>query len=478
MAVFFWGGFSSFSPLPQNGASSAKGGQNSASTSSSQATITKTALNKTGFDAITEYLLPQKGLFPNGITAARDGSVWFGEQGLPGVAHLFSNGTLVEYAWPQSPAYRASPNGAVLKTQIWGVALWNGGVWASDTAGNELVGLDPSTGSVMTVRIPVNDSYPFALTVGPDNSLWFTELQAAEVGRIFPNYTLVEYPVPSSVQGTVTDLTFVNGTGYFVTDGVYAFNPRLGFNPTMVSTPQLLYQPVGISYGNGSLWAAEHDTSDVISYNFGSHVWTTYPTSTENYTLTTLPYFVTVNGSYVWFNEHYGNRMARLNLRNGTLTEYSESDPPVTTGFNITTALTFAVKGDRVWFTASTANFVGYVDASFSPTFSISAQSNSSMVIPQGGTGKATFLVYGFSRNPLTLQFSDSEENFAYRTGIQMNSTVRTIHSLNGQQTIIVTIIVGSNVAPGTYKLLVTVSDGLVYRSKYLTLLVSAEGSS
>ena len=46
--------------------------------------------------------------------------------------------------------------------------------------------------------------------------------------------------------------------------------------------------------------------------NLENGVWTVYPTSGVGYIGTTLPYFVETNGSLVWFNEHFGNRMAAL----------------------------------------------------------------------------------------------------------------------------------------------------------------------
>jgi hypothetical protein len=91
--------------------------------------VTRTNLSSlVRFDAITEYPLPNPNRMPNAVTVAPDGSVWFGEQTVPGVAHLLSNGTLIEYEWPSSTWRPQTDQGlcGVYKTGIWGIALWNG----------------------------------------------------------------------------------------------------------------------------------------------------------------------------------------------------------------------------------------------------------------------------------------------------------------------------------------------------------------
>ena len=57
-------------------------------------------LTGTTFDAVTEFTLPSPARGPNAVAVAPDGSVWFGENGLPGIGHLYPNGTLTEYALP------------------------------------------------------------------------------------------------------------------------------------------------------------------------------------------------------------------------------------------------------------------------------------------------------------------------------------------------------------------------------------------
>src|ERR1700730_16596617 len=82
----------------------------------------------TSFGGVTEYALPSPLRDPNAPTVAPDGSVWFAEQSVAGLAHFYpANRTLVEYAWPYSyPAPQSSGGICGEKTDVWGVVLWNG----------------------------------------------------------------------------------------------------------------------------------------------------------------------------------------------------------------------------------------------------------------------------------------------------------------------------------------------------------------
>ena len=76
---------------------------------------------------IKDYILPNPSKLPNKLTVAPDGSVWFGEQSVPGVGHLFPNGSLVEYAWP-AVSFKPPPGGCQFKTGYMGSRFveWNG----------------------------------------------------------------------------------------------------------------------------------------------------------------------------------------------------------------------------------------------------------------------------------------------------------------------------------------------------------------
>jgi len=424
------------------------------------------------FNGVTKFRLPDEE-FPNGITVASDGSVWFGEQNVPGVGHLFENGTMVQYAWP----INYSPS----TTAIWGVAQWNGRIWASDALGAQIISLDPTTATVYGIKLSNPNAFPYTLTVGMDNALWFTELYGSNLGRIDPKCALKEYPIPSNLGGTPTQIEFENNTfGYYVDAG----NATSGLGQVLsFSTTQFTPQPLGrdfrplaassLALVPDGLWVAQHASSNLAYYDFNSHVWSQYPTTPVSYVETTLPYFVASNGSLVWFNEHYANRMAVIDTTRGLLTEYSLSNPPANKTTQIDNALTFALGKDKVWFTELTANYVGYIDATYRPHFSISGSiEDQSLELRPGDNATLNFTISGFSTRPLSLEFADTENLTSRPNRIMMSANVAEIKLLNNQTTIAITVKAGSTLSPGDYILLVSVTDGSTNRGIYVRLRI------
>ena len=435
------------------------------------ATVSIFNLPSVHFDAVTKFRLPNDG-FPNGITVAPDGSIWFGEQNVPGLAHLYENGTMIEYAWPVS----YSPS----TTAIWGVADWNGRIWASDALGGQVVSLNPATAAVTAVKLSNIEAFPYTITVGPDNALWFTELFGSKLGRIDAQCKLTEYAVPKNFGGTPTQIEFQNTTqGYYsdVGNATTALSEILSFD-TRQFAPKPIdgnFRPIAASsltLTSQGLWVAQHASSNLAYYNFETHSWSLFPTTPVSYIETTLPYFVAANGSLVWFNEHYANRIGVIDTRCDLLTEYSLSDPPANKTSQIDNALTFALRGNRVWFTELTANYVGYIDATYKPSFSVFADQQK-FNANAGSKISVRLLVKGFSAGPLKIDFADSENYTGLPFRITMQTNETGIPSLNGLKVIDLTISTDSRLQPGSYALLITVTDGPVNQAVYVWLQVA-----
>ena len=475
------GVFAVFRPAPSSGCPSFL-----------SAPLAKSELAPNSFGAVTTFSLPAPERRPNAISVAPDGSVWFGEEAVPALAHLYANGTLVEYSFPG--AYGASSSGAFDcsdKTDIWGIALWDGRVWATDSAQNRLVGLSPTNDTFQVVSLAANDSLPYTLTPGPEDTLWFTQISSGQIGTLFPNGTVAEHSVnvPEHLNGTTANISvpgvpaqiiFVNSSaGYYVDasplisgPAVFAFNPE-DFHPQPIAEGnQSLSDPDSISLGDGGIWLAQHGDSSLAFENLKSGNWTIYPTSSVGYIGTTLPYFVETNGSLVWFNEHFGNRMAVIDSSDKTLTEYSLSDPAAVNMSQIDNALTFALGGGKAWFTESTSDAIGFVDASYRPSFSISANESSVLSVQRGGSSNVRVDLQGNSSSPISIQLSDSPSPSPADGNITLRADKSELVSLVGNESLNVSVDVGSGVALGRYTLLITATDGLISRSVYVELSV------
>lgn len=434
---------------------------------------------RTSWGAITKFLLPSPSRWPNAIIAAPDGSVWFGEQAVPGVGHLLQDGGLTEYAWP---ATKEELSACGFRTSIWGLALWRGMVWGTDSDGSRLVGLNPANDSFSVVNLP-GGSFPYSLSVGPDGYLWFTLLSTpASIGRLSQSGHISIYRVMNYTHDVPVEIYFVNSTfAYYAalnpangSGGLFSFDPSVTdvyVLPRQVGAGYRLFSPSSVSVGAGRVWLTQHGAASVVSYDVVSRTWTVYPTSTENYTTTTLPYFVRANGSTVWFNEHYGNRIAYLDTLSDTMTEYSEANPPVYNGSRIDNALTVALGRGGLWFTGTTGNYVGFADASYVPPFSVSNEGNRTVTVERGQSVQLRLRVTGSWSTPLKVQFSDSESYSSLPSLVRVSANLTEI--MPGHEgTIAVTVEPTDSLPSGTYTLDVTVGDGLVLRTVFVFIVV------
>jgi hypothetical protein len=308
--------------------------------------------------------------------------------------------------------------------------------------------------------------------------LWFTEVFGFKVARVNSRFNLHEYQLPDL--GTPAQIVFVNNSlGYYVDTGnvalvepgIYSFNPN-NFWPTLVdpSTNKLIV-PTSLALVNDGIWVAEHDTSEVAYYGFGGHEVRQFPTTPVSYVETTLPYFVAGNGSLVWFNEHYANRIGVIDTNRGTLTEYSLSNPSANKTTQIDNALTFALGGSRVWFTELTAGYVGYIDATYKPSFSFQPL-NASTQLANGEKRTVTLTLQGESDRNLTVISTDSEAITGGPHSISLNLSETQLRHLQGQEIITLTVSPSTTTIPGQYEVLVSATDGLVTQGVYLSLTV------
>jgi len=443
---------------------------------------TRSNLQSIQFGAVKEYALLGSSRWSNAITEDSDGSVWFGEQSVPGVGHLFLNGTLVEYSWPSAAAAPAKSCG--YRTGIWGVEWWNGMAWATDQDENAVVGVSPASGRATVLNVSRAASEPYTLALDPDGSLWFTALSKAVVGRLAQNLTVTTYPVKLASGEVPLQIDFVNSSyAYMVAlnplkpyGHLYSFdpaNPGAEIDPVQLGGQFQLLDPSSVSASGNTVWVTQHGASNVAEYDTRSGNWTIFPTSTVNFTTTTLPYFVDARGEQVWFNEHYANRIAMLNTTSMTLTEYSEASPPVENGSLIQNDLSIAPGDGGLWFTSVTGNYIGFVNGSSGAPFSLTINGEDSLSIARGATANFSVAVRGAWQKTLQVQVSDSEDYDSVPHLIQVVPGAQQIPAGSGQTQFRVTISPAATLAPGRYTVGVSVSNGLVSQTAYFFLSVS-----
>ncbi|MBI3859450.1 MAG: hypothetical protein HY296_04325 [Thaumarchaeota archaeon] len=445
--------------------------------------------NLTEFGAVREYALPGPMRWANGITTAPDGSVWFGEESVPGVGHLDRNGTLVEYPWPNPAAYSGDPGN--YKTGIWGIVIWEGKVWATDMERNQLVGVDPLTGGVERVNLTGMADSPYTLTASPGGDLWFTSLSnPGRIGRLNPGLGLSVFTFRHLCGQEPLQLDFVNSTsGFFVAldplspsgaGGLFRFDVSEG--PTGMVANQVggefsLYDPDSVSVSGDVAWVVQHGPSNILSYSLSSGSWSVWPTSTVRYTNFTLPYFVEAVGGKAWFNEHYGNKIGVIDPATRKLTEYGEGDPASVNQTLVQNDLTIATGQGGLWFTSITGNYIGFVNSTVDTGFGVTPRGSRTATLTPGFQAIFQVAVSRTMPKELRVEVSDSELSTSVPKliSVAVNQTVilpPSVPAGSHFDDVILQVTVSADPAlkPGQYVLAVTATDGSVYQTCYLDL--------
>lgn len=440
--------------------------------------ITSVLKNDT-FGQITEFELPKPDRWPNAPYVDKDGSVWFAEWALPGIAHFFpSNSTLIEY-----PISKDSTLPCGFQVSIWGVARSGEKIWITLLDYNEVASFDLKTKNYQILKLPEGYESPYTLTVSPDSSVWFTMVSnKPALGQILSNGTMVIHDVKTDGLYVPSSLYFVNDTlAYFsafnlanATGFIYYFNPSKVSKeilPVKIGGMSLV-APNSISYYNGTIWVTQHGPSFIVSYNTKTKEWKSYPTSLNTITYSSLPYFIIANDGMVYFNEHYANKIAVLNKETDQLTEYSETRQPIHNVQNLSNVLTIAYSENRLWFTSVTSNFIGYLNTLERPSFSLSIVGQDTVILPRGSVSIVNLTIRGNWSKSLSLLFSDTENYTGIPKKLTFKSSVSTVSPSSGRVTFYVKISASENIEPGNYVAAITVTDSEIYQTVYVFITV------
>jgi len=151
------------------------------------------------------YFVPTPKSGPAGIAAARDGSIWFTEHAADQIAILVPAGAdrpapgrhgFKEFALPLG----GGPAGIV--------AAADGSLWFAENSGNRIgritLAQDAKEAVISEYPLPLPHSHPNSLAVGGDGDVYFTELASNRIGRITPQGQISEIELP--VAGPALDI--------------------------------------------------------------------------------------------------------------------------------------------------------------------------------------------------------------------------------------------------------------------------------
>ena len=223
----------------------------------------------------------------------------------------------------------------------------------------QLVGLraQPAEAGIVEFSIPTPNSGPSRITAGSDGNLWFIEVNANQIGRITPDGSITEFPIPSFAPcglARLGDITLgLDGNVWFTetcANKIGQITPAGVITEFTLGPPQVNAGPLSITGGpDGNLW---------FTYSGIGGIWRMTPTGT----VTTFPVGDATGAGMtagpdgnVWFA---GGQIGRVTPA-GVITEF----PIPTSGGGGPGSITPAVDGN-LWFTEPAGRKIGRITPS------------------------------------------------------------------------------------------------------------------
>lgn len=277
---------------------------------------------------INEFTVPTTGGPPNGITGGPDGNVWFTDDN-GNIGRVTPDGHITEFPIQPNPKYASHPDGITTGADQ---NLWfaESGPF-SGTTHNHIGRMSPEGVLLNDYEIATFPSTPRGVATGSDGNVWFTEYDSNSIGRIKPDGTIDEFPIPGSENEPLSIAEGPDGNLWFTTNNSESVW-KITTNGAITQYPWNDYTYDIVAAGlDGSVWFT----------NGGSRLARIAPT-TGIVTEVPLPARVfptrLTNGPdfNLWFTDRGNNQLDRLTPA-GDLTRFAFPTPqsntsPLTTG--------------------------------------------------------------------------------------------------------------------------------------------------
>lgn len=199
------------------------------------------------------------------------------------------------------------------------VAVGPGGtIWFTEKQGNRIGRLAPD-GELTEYPIPTQDSRPQAIVAGPDGALWFTQNRGNKIGRITPAGVITEYPVPTPESYPFGLTTGPDGALWFTLSGTNRIGRITAEGRMSEFSLAKTLTPYGITLGpDGNLWFTGFNSNTVGRITPAGQV-AEFPLPTPD----SAPQN-TVSGpdGALWFTEAAADAIGRITT-DGSVTEFT-----------------------------------------------------------------------------------------------------------------------------------------------------------
>ena len=423
---------------------------------------------------IKEFDIPIKERGLKGITGDNHGNVWFyhATNSSSKIIKMNADNKFEQYDIPgktmvESPIVNLAGGQIVFDDS-------RNAVWFTDARTNSIGKLDLESGKIWLVEIPTPKSGPMGLALSNDKkTLWFTEILASKIARLDPETNkIVEYSTGNDSGPTF--LAFDENGILWVTQS-YAHNViRIqtelldsvvvnGMSSFTLPKPEI-FSPFGIAVishdGKQKMIVSDHGSSRVILSDLDSlfQPFTSYWTSPSQVYPQTLPgQIVTDKQGNVYFAQHGGNKITKIDANSGVMTEYDVPTGPLSTVL----FSTVSEDGAKVWFIEWASNKIGYLDTTIPIPFNLNLQDEK---ITLDKSGSKTIDVTIRPENNSTLSTNEVELEVVGMTesglsGIKYSANPQRFNQEQDVHKSEIVLNAENNAKPGTYTLMIESSS-------------------
>ena len=349
---------------------------------------------------IKEFQIPVDDFGLRGITTDTQGNVWF--------HHSTSNASEIFKFVPETSQFtkyaieeKTQTSDAIISLSG-GQLVYDKGrnaIWFTDARTNSVGKLDVETNYIELYSIPTPNAGPMGLVLSPDNNtLWFSEISGDKIASLdflsnkITEYTLKENSGPTFLAFDKEGLLWLT-MSYSNSILKINLNELVSHDNSPITELKLpkgdLFSPFGIvvieDNGFEKLVISDHGSSRVIVSDVSSNLntYSSYWTSqTPKYSQTLPGQIVSDESGNVFFPQHGGNKISKLDIKAGKVTEYDIPTGPLSTVLFIATDQ----EGKKIWFTEVLSNKIGYLDTTIPIPIDVKLSTNSIKIQEKNST--------------------------------------------------------------------------------------------
>ncbi|MGB8908398.1 MAG: hypothetical protein WCC84_06585 [Candidatus Cybelea sp.] len=197
--------------------------------------------------SVTTFAIPAYNPDPRGITRGPDGNVWYVEFYDGYIGRVTPQGVITRF---QIPNVNSSP---------WAITTGpDGNLWFTESQNGRIGRFNPATEQFeSSLVVPTQDATPWGIISAPDKHIWFTERTGDKIAEVTSKGKIREFPIAQPGSYPETLAPGADGKLWFTemqASNVGSIDPKTGAFGSLITLSSGSI-PIGVAEGpNGNVW--------------------------------------------------------------------------------------------------------------------------------------------------------------------------------------------------------------------------------